>query len=127
MPWYSGSVHCTVYFGFVHGRKCFFIEPHSPDQFFNRGHLRLAGRRGRFAFFWRAALEFMLKSGKRPEVIHCHDWQTALCPSRCTRSTSTSAWATSGSAIRCTTSAPGHLRRVGLAGHRLTSPRHFFD
>ena len=33
VPWYSGSVHCTVWFGFVHGRKCFFIEPHCPDQF----------------------------------------------------------------------------------------------
>ncbi len=39
VPWYSGFVHCTVWFGFVHGRKCFFIEPHCPDQFFGRGHL----------------------------------------------------------------------------------------
>jgi starch synthase len=22
----------------------------------------------------------MLKTGKRPEIIHCHDWQTALVP-----------------------------------------------
>ena len=21
VPWYSGSVHCTVWFGFVHGRR----------------------------------------------------------------------------------------------------------
>jgi starch synthase len=34
----------------------------------------------RFAFFCRAALEFMLKTNKHPEVIHCHDWQTALVP-----------------------------------------------
>ena len=34
----------------------------------------------RFAFFSKAALEFMLKSGKRPEIIHCHDWETALVP-----------------------------------------------
>ena len=33
VPWYSGSVHCTVWFGFVHGRRCFFLEPHSPDRF----------------------------------------------------------------------------------------------
>ena len=31
--WYSGAVHCTVYFGFVEGRKCFFIEPHCSDAF----------------------------------------------------------------------------------------------
>ena len=37
VPWYGGHIHCTVWFGFVHGRKCFFIEPHSADNFFNRG------------------------------------------------------------------------------------------
>ena len=23
-------------------------------------------------------MEFMLRTNRRPEVIHCHDWQTAL-------------------------------------------------
>src|SRR5437870_10320337 len=36
VPWYHYGVHCSVYFGFVHGRKCFFIEPHSDQNFFNR-------------------------------------------------------------------------------------------
>ena len=81
VPWYSGSVHCTVWSGFVHGRKCFFIDPHSPDQFFGRGHLYGSPDDvARFAFLSKAALEFMWKSGKRPEVIHCHDWQTAVVP-----------------------------------------------
>ena len=81
VPWYSGAVHCTVWFGFVEGRKCFFIEPHSADRFFERGHFYgSADDVERFAFFSKAALEFMLKSGKRPQVIHCHDWQTALVP-----------------------------------------------
>lgn len=81
VPWYGGAVHCTVFFGFVHGRKCFFIEPHSGDNFFNRGCIY--GFRDyvmRFAFFSRAAMEFLLKSGKNPAIIHCHDWQTALVP-----------------------------------------------
>jgi starch synthase len=34
----------------------------------------------RFAFFCRAALEYMYQSGKHPEIIHCHDWQTGLVP-----------------------------------------------
>lgn len=34
----------------------------------------------RFVYFNRAALEFMFKSEKRPEIIHCHDWQTGLIP-----------------------------------------------
>ncbi len=37
VPWSNYRVRCTVYFGFVHGRKCFFIEPHSNENFFNRG------------------------------------------------------------------------------------------
>ncbi|MEE9413606.1 MAG: glycogen synthase GlgA [Methylococcales bacterium] len=81
VPWYDGHVHCTVWFGFVHGRKCFFIEPHSPENFFNRGAIYgFDDDILRFAFFSRAALEFMLKSGKHPDIIHCHDWQTALVP-----------------------------------------------
>ena len=81
VPWYGGAIHCTVWFGFVHGRKCFFIEPHSQDNFFNRGSCY--GHRDdpmRFAFFSKAAMEFLLKSNKRPDVIHTHDWQTALVP-----------------------------------------------
>ena len=81
VPWYSGAIHCTVFFGFVEGRKCFFIEAHSPDNFFDRGHVYGSDDDPeRFAFFSKAALEFLLRSGKRPEIIHCHDWQTALVP-----------------------------------------------
>ena len=81
VPWYGGSIHCKVYFGSVHGRKCYFIEPHSGDNFFNRG--TFYGQDDdimRFSFFSRAAIEFLLKSGKRPNIIHCHDWQTGLVP-----------------------------------------------
>lgn len=34
----------------------------------------------RFAGFCFAALEFMKRLGPPPEIIHCHDWQTALVP-----------------------------------------------
>ncbi|MBK1642440.1 starch synthase [Chromatium okenii] len=81
VPWYDGAIHCTVFFGFVHDRKCFFIEPHSQDNFFNRGSIY--GFKDdvlRYAFFSRAAMEFLWKSGKHPDIIHCHDWQTALVP-----------------------------------------------
>jgi starch synthase len=81
VPWYGGAIHCTVFFGFVDGRKCFFIEPHSPDAFFERGHVYGSPDDvTRFAFFSKATLEFMLKTGKRPDIIHCHDWPTALVP-----------------------------------------------
>ncbi len=61
IPWGDGTVHCTVLFGFVHGRKCFFIEPHSDDRFFERGCFY--GQNDdpvRYAFFAKAALEFLL-------------------------------------------------------------------
>ncbi len=81
VPWYGGTVHCTVWFGFVHGLKCFFIEPHSNDNFFYRGtYYGCDDDAMRFAFFSKAALEFLLKANKRPDVIHCHDWQTGLVP-----------------------------------------------
>ncbi len=31
----------------------------------------------RFDFFCKAALEFLLKSGRQPDILHCHDWSTA--------------------------------------------------
>lgn len=81
VPWYGGAIHCTVWFGFVHGRKCFFIESHSRDNFFNRHNFYgFNDDIARFAFFSRAAMEFMFKAGKNPDIIHCHDWQTGLVP-----------------------------------------------
>ncbi|MFP3983312.1 MAG: glycogen synthase [Desulfurivibrionaceae bacterium] len=81
VPWFGGAIHCSVFFGFVHGRKCFFIEPHSRDNFFNRDYFYgYPDETLRMAFFSKAALEFMLKAGKRPDIIHCHDWQTGLVP-----------------------------------------------
>jgi starch synthase len=81
VPWYGGTIHCSVYCGWVHGRLCFFIEPHSQDNFFNRGvYYGCNDDNMRFAFFSKAALEFLQKSNKRPDVIHCHDWQTGLIP-----------------------------------------------
>ncbi|MBF2078247.1 MAG: glycogen synthase GlgA [Synechococcales cyanobacterium T60_A2020_003] len=81
VPWYGGAIHCSVYCGWVHGRLCFFIEPHSEDNFFNRGHFYGSNDDNmRFAFFSKAAMEFLHVSNKRPDIIHCHDWQTGLVP-----------------------------------------------
>lgn len=81
VPWYGAAIHCSVYCGWVHGRVCFFIEPHSADNFFNRGcYYGCNDDNMRFAFFSKAALEFLLQSNKRPDIIHCHDWQTGLVP-----------------------------------------------
>ncbi len=81
VPWFGGAIHTSVYCGWVHGRLCFFIEPHSSDAFFNRGcYYGCNDDNMRFAFFSKAALEFLQQSNKRPDVLHCHDWQTGLVP-----------------------------------------------
>ncbi len=81
VPWGNGAIHCSVWSGSVHGRKCFFIEPHSNDNFFNRDrYYGFPDDAMRFAFFSKAALEFLIKADKHPDIIHCHDWQTGLIP-----------------------------------------------
>ena len=63
VPWYTGAVRCTVWFGHANGRKCFFIEPHSAADFFGRERLYGYGDDAeRFAFFSKAALEFILRA-----------------------------------------------------------------
>lgn len=81
VPWFGGSIHCTVYCGWIHGLQCFFIQSHSNDNFFNRGcYYGSNDDHMRFTLFSKAALEFLLVTGKRPDIIHCHDWQTGLIP-----------------------------------------------
>lgn len=81
VPWHGGAVRSSVWFGHVHGRRCYFLEPHADERPFSRGELYgFDDDPDRFALFSKAALEFLLHSGKRPEVIHCHDWQTGLVP-----------------------------------------------
>jgi len=81
VPWYGAAIYCDVYCGWVYGRLCFFIDPHSDDLFFNRGcYYGCDDDPMRFAFFSKAALEFLLRTNKRPDIIHCHDWQTGLIP-----------------------------------------------
>ncbi|XP_043699505.1 probable starch synthase 4, chloroplastic/amyloplastic [Telopea speciosissima] len=68
-----------VWVGTVEGLPVYFIEPHHPAKFFWRG--QFYGERDdfkRFSFFSRAALELLLQAGKKPDIIHCHDWQTAF-------------------------------------------------
>ncbi|XP_058196106.1 probable starch synthase 4, chloroplastic/amyloplastic isoform X3 [Rhododendron vialii] len=68
-----------VWVGVVEGLPVYFIEPHHPGNFFWRG--QLYGEQDdfkRFSFFSRAALELLLQTGKKPDIIHCHDWQTSF-------------------------------------------------
>ncbi len=56
------------------------------DPFFQRGPIYAADPTGRddglwrFTLFVRAALTAMKKLGRRPQILHCHDWHPALAP-----------------------------------------------
>ena len=81
VPYHDIWIHCDVYSGRVDDLTCFFIKPDSKEKFFDRG--RYYGESDdpeRFTFFSRAALEFLLKSDRNPDIIHCHDWHTGLVP-----------------------------------------------
>ncbi len=62
---------------------CYFIK---RDEFFYRDYLYATPKGDyednatRFVFFSRAVVEFILKSGIEFNIIHCHDWQSALVP-----------------------------------------------
>ncbi len=65
------------------GNGAFFLE---ADEFFDRPELYgtaggdYADNAARFTFFSRGTLELCRKLSFRPDVIHCHDWQTGLIP-----------------------------------------------
>lgn len=57
----------------------YLIEPHHPQYYFNRGSIYGATDDiNRFTYFSNAALAFLLHAKKSPQVLHLHDWPTAL-------------------------------------------------
>jgi glycogen synthase len=61
------------------GLPVYFIEPQHPAKFFWRAQYYGEGDDfKRFSYFSRAALELLYQSGKKVDIIHCHDWQTAF-------------------------------------------------
>jgi starch synthase len=81
VPHFDEVIPCRVDQGRVDGIDCLFIDPRSSQAFFERGRIYGEGDDdARFALFCRAVLEFLSQSGRRPDILHCHDWQTALIP-----------------------------------------------
>jgi len=76
---YNGEWHpCTIWMGWVENLKVYFIDPHLPQFFFNRGcFYGCEDDVDRFLYFSRAALEFLYKKQIQPDIIHIHDWQAA--------------------------------------------------
>ncbi|GMH38213.1 hypothetical protein BSKO_06097 [Bryopsis sp. KO-2023] len=71
-----GGTRIYVTTQIVEDLRVFFIEPRNG--FFNTQSVY--GRYDdamRFEFFCKAAMEFLLQSGRQPDILHCHDWSTA--------------------------------------------------
>jgi starch synthase len=99
MPWHTlevldGAVAVPMWFGVArggvrHGRlprsdvPVYFLEHH---RYYDRPHLygsaeqEYSDNLERFTFLSRGALELVKALGWIPDVIHAHDWQTALVP-----------------------------------------------
>ncbi|MRI32347.1 starch synthase [Endozoicomonas sp. OPT23] len=77
----------TLWFGLRHGQlngiDIYFVE---YNDFYDRDGIYSSNGHGfqdnsrRFAFFCKAALEACRVMSFQPDVIHCHDWPTALLP-----------------------------------------------
>lgn len=80
LSFYAGEWHSnTVWMGWVENLRVYFIEPHHPRYFFNRGcFYGCEDDIERYIYFSRAALEFMLKKQINPDILHLHDWQLAI-------------------------------------------------
>ncbi|GFQ00427.1 probable starch synthase 4 chloroplastic/amyloplastic, partial [Phtheirospermum japonicum] len=68
-----------IWTGVVYGIGVTFIEPVYYSSFFS--HDKVYGYSNdfeRFTYFSRASLDYLVKSGKRPDVLHIHNWQTSI-------------------------------------------------
>jgi len=73
VPWDGGAIRCTVWFGFVHGRRCFFVEPHSQQASSTAQPTTVSGDDPqRFASSARRRSSSCSSRASRPQVIHTH-------------------------------------------------------
>lgn len=79
MSFYNGEWFPNrIWTGWVENLKVYFIEPHTPHHFFNRGcFYGCEDDIERYLYFSRTALEFLYKKGLHPDIIHLHDWQAS--------------------------------------------------
>lgn len=72
------NLYCGIYSLVKDGVTYYFID---NEYYFNRGALYGYGDEGeRYAFFCKAAAELPRLIGYYPDIIHAHDWSSALVP-----------------------------------------------
>ncbi|KAI3423137.1 Glyco_transf_5 domain-containing protein [Psidium guajava] len=78
--YYNGQLHGNrIWTGIVCGIGVTLIEPIFFSSFFSREKIYgYSDDFERFAYFSRAALDYLVKAGKKPDVLHIHNWQTSI-------------------------------------------------
>ncbi|MFN8475011.1 MAG: glycogen synthase GlgA [Anaerolineae bacterium] len=75
---------CAVYTTEVDGVPFYFIDSQKyfarDGVYHDRDYHDYLDNPARFGFFTRAALQLLRDTGFKPDIIHAHDWQTALAP-----------------------------------------------
>ncbi len=71
----------TIWSAKLDSIKIFLIESSHPGHYFDREDIYgYEDDVDRFIYFVRTALEYLFKSIKHPDILHLHDWPTALAP-----------------------------------------------
>ncbi|SCA62647.1 Glycogen synthase [Chlamydiales bacterium SCGC AG-110-M15] len=69
----------TIWKGKVEDLTVYFVDPQHPAEHFSRDcFYGCEDDIERFTFFARSAVEYLVQTKQSPDVIHLHDWQTAL-------------------------------------------------
>ncbi|WP_026494564.1 glycogen synthase GlgA [Butyrivibrio sp. WCD3002] len=80
MDFHWKSEYVGIFYAEVEGIKYYFID----NEYFFSGMAPYGGdvlwEIEKFAFFSKASLSILPVIGFRPDIIHCHDWQTGLIP-----------------------------------------------
>ncbi|XP_076939604.1 putative starch synthase 4, chloroplastic/amyloplastic isoform X1 [Bidens hawaiensis] len=78
--YFDGKFHRNkIWTGVVNGIGATFIQPIYYSSFFDNEKIYgYPNDFERFSYFSRASLDCILKSGKQPDVIHIHNWETSI-------------------------------------------------
>ncbi|KAK4393532.1 putative starch synthase 4, chloroplastic/amyloplastic [Sesamum angolense] len=78
--YFNGQLHGNrIWTGVVYGIGVTFIQPVHYSSLFS--HDKVYGYSNdfeRFTYFSRASLDYLVKSGKKPDVLHVHNWHTSI-------------------------------------------------
>lgn len=77
---YNGEeIFSNIWTGWVENLKVYFIDPRHPRYFFNRGcFYGCDDDIERYLCFSRIAMDFIDQGELNPDVLHLHDWQSAV-------------------------------------------------